>query len=220
MARNRSRFDLTSRQRVLPNMAGRYRVQGQACGWLGKHDTAAAAIIKAEQHVQVCAECDVVAVYDKVGRSQPFMVYLTSKQGQLPATTGGIMATKKKTAAKAAAKTKIKKGPATSDLQRTYAKAKGKSKPKAKTKTSAPAPQKKAASVRKRDPRIPAVGQTIKKVYKGATLTVKVVTDGFEYRGRTHRSLSALAKHITGSTWNGLLFFGLIKRSGDKKAAK
>ena len=34
-------------------------------------------------------------------------------------------------------------------------------------------------------------------------------SDGFEYDGRTYRSLSAVAKRITGQQWNGFLFFGL-----------
>lgn len=40
--------------------------------------------------------------------------------------------------------------------------------------------------------------------------------DGFEYDGEVFRSLSAIAKMITGSHWNGLLFFKIAK----PKAAK
>jgi hypothetical protein len=41
---------------------------------------------------------------------------------------------------------------------------------------------------------------------------VQVETDGFRYEGASFPSLSAVAKHITGTHWNGLLFFGLRKR--------
>jgi hypothetical protein len=36
--------------------------------------------------------------------------------------------------------------------------------------------------------------------------------DGFEYEGEVYRSLTAVAKAITGSHWNGHLFFALRKR--------
>jgi hypothetical protein len=39
-----------------------------------------------------------------------------------------------------------------------------------------------------------------------------VLTDGFEWEGRRYKSLSAIARSITGVRWNGPLFFGL--RSG------
>ena len=41
---------------------------------------------------------------------------------------------------------------------------------------------------------------------------VTVTAEGlFEYDGKTYRSLSAVARHITGTQWNGPLFFGLRK---------
>jgi hypothetical protein len=36
---------------------------------------------------------------------------------------------------------------------------------------------------------------------------------GFEYKGKIYRSLSAIATEITGTRWNGRMFFGLKKRS-------
>jgi hypothetical protein len=39
---------------------------------------------------------------------------------------------------------------------------------------------------------------------------VKVLEGGFEFRGKTHSSLSAIAREATGTSWNGLLFFHLI----------
>jgi hypothetical protein len=74
-----------------------------------------------------------------------------------------------------------------------------------------------AKPVGSRDPRLPKPGTTITKEYNGKTINVRVLENGFEYGGREFRSLSAIAGHITGSTWNGFLFFGLTKRQ-DKKS--
>ena len=60
-----------------------------------------------------------------------------------------------------------------------------------------------------RDSRLPASGTLLTRDFKGHTHVVKVVADGFEYDGRTYRSLSAIAGEITGTRWNGFLFFGL-----------
>jgi hypothetical protein len=68
-----------------------------------------------------------------------------------------------------------------------------------------------------RDPRLPKVGTTITKKYKGKTINVRVLEEGFECGGKEFRSLSAVAKHVTGAIWNGFLFFGLIPRK-DKKS--
>lgn len=40
---------------------------------------------------------------------------------------------------------------------------------------------------------------------------------GFEYEGRRFKSLSAAARHITGSQWSGPVFFGLVKSQREKK---
>ncbi len=47
--------------------------------------------------------------------------------------------------------------------------------------------------------------------WNGRTYQVAVVHGGFEMDGRTWPSLSAIAKHITGTTWSGPRFFGLTK---------
>jgi hypothetical protein len=60
-----------------------------------------------------------------------------------------------------------------------------------------------------RDSRLPAPGTLLTRDFKGRTHVVKVLTDGFEYEGRTYRSLSAIAGEIAGTRWNGFLFFGL-----------
>ena len=63
-----------------------------------------------------------------------------------------------------------------------------------------------------RDPRLPIPGTIIAKVYKGKKLEVKTLEKGFEYKGKVYRSLSAIAKDVTGNNWNGFLFFGLCKK--------
>lgn len=64
-----------------------------------------------------------------------------------------------------------------------------------------------------RDPRLPPVGTILTRKYKGKEYAVTILADGFEYDGETFGSLSAVALAITGTVWNGLLFFGLKKRS-------
>jgi hypothetical protein len=59
------------------------------------------------------------------------------------------------------------------------------------------------------DPRLPQVGSQIARKHKGRTVTVTVLADGFEYLGERYRSLTAVAKEITGSHMNGFRFFGL-----------
>jgi hypothetical protein len=59
------------------------------------------------------------------------------------------------------------------------------------------------------DPRLPRPGTAIVRDYKGRRLLVTVLPDGFEYDGERYRSLSAIAKAVTGSHMNGFRFFGL-----------
>lgn len=59
------------------------------------------------------------------------------------------------------------------------------------------------------DRRLPAVGASITRSYKGRKLSVTVLPDGFEYEGERFRSLTAVAKLVTGSHINGFRFFGL-----------
>ena len=59
------------------------------------------------------------------------------------------------------------------------------------------------------DDRLPPPGTVLTRKYRGETLQVRVLTDGFEYEGRVYPSLSAAAKAITGSHCNGYLFFRL-----------
>jgi len=59
------------------------------------------------------------------------------------------------------------------------------------------------------DDRLPAPGGAITREYKGRTLRVVVLPDGFEFEGERFRSLSAIAKKVTGSHVNGFRFFRL-----------
>ena len=56
---------------------------------------------------------------------------------------------------------------------------------------------------------IPIAGSMIIREWGGVHHEVKVLDDGFEYRGQHWRSLSQIAKTITGTQWNGPMFFGL-----------
>ena len=58
----------------------------------------------------------------------------------------------------------------------------------------------------------PLIGTRLVREYQGTPHTVTVRTDDFEYQGRPYKSLSAIARHITRTRWNGLLFFGLRSR--------
>jgi len=60
-----------------------------------------------------------------------------------------------------------------------------------------------------RDKRLPIPGTIITKDYKGNKLQVKILESGFEYNNKPYKSLSAIAKDVTGAHWNGYLFFGL-----------
>jgi hypothetical protein len=55
----------------------------------------------------------------------------------------------------------------------------------------------------------PIVGTRLLREWQGVEHVVTVTADGFEWQGRPYRSLSAIARAITGTRWNGLVFFGL-----------
>lgn len=67
-----------------------------------------------------------------------------------------------------------------------------------------------------RDRRLPAVGTILTRPYQGRTITVTVLEEGFSHDGQTYRSLSAIAHRVTGTRWNGFLFFGLLNGRGQK----
>jgi hypothetical protein len=45
--------------------------------------------------------------------------------------------------------------------------------------------------------------------WNGRTISVEVLDDGFAYANRVWRSLSEIARHVTGARWSGPRFFGL-----------
>jgi hypothetical protein len=64
--------------------------------------------------------------------------------------------------------------------------------------------------------RLPIPGTVLTRTYRGQRVDVTVLPDGFEHEGQVYRSLSAVAKAVTGSHWNGHLFFGLTTHKRDR----
>ena len=62
------------------------------------------------------------------------------------------------------------------------------------------------------DPRNPVVGTKLIREWDGTAHTVTVLKDGFDWGGQRYKSLSAVARAITGTRWNGYRFFGLRER--------
>lgn len=72
-----------------------------------------------------------------------------------------------------------------------------------------------ATRKRTRPDATPIAGTRLIRDWQGVEHTVTVLTEGYEWQGRPYRSLSAAARAITGTRWNGLVFFGLkSQRSG------
>jgi len=59
------------------------------------------------------------------------------------------------------------------------------------------------------DPRNPVIGTRLVREWNGAEQVITVLKDGFDWQGRRYKSLSAIARDITGTRWNGYRFFGL-----------
>ena len=55
----------------------------------------------------------------------------------------------------------------------------------------------------------PIAGTQLIREYQGVEHLVTVTCAGYDYQGRPYRSLSAIARAITGTRWNGRVFFGL-----------
>ena len=76
------------------------------------------------------------------------------------------------------------------------------------------------ATVNRRIPQGRKKGETILpgtrlvRIWNEQRHEVTVLAEGYEYEGRTFRSLSAIAREITGTRWNGRVFFGLRKGYG------
>jgi hypothetical protein len=62
---------------------------------------------------------------------------------------------------------------------------------------------------RRRPLRLPPPGTYLEREYNGRRVIVKVLVNGFEFDGTIFRSLSAIAHEVTGTKWNGFLFFNL-----------
>ena len=58
---------------------------------------------------------------------------------------------------------------------------------------------------------LPSTGAVIVKNWKNKKLEVKILKKGFEYEGRMYKSLSCLAREISGYAVSGPVFFGLRK---------
>jgi hypothetical protein len=67
---------------------------------------------------------------------------------------------------------------------------------------------------RLRDPRLPAPGTRLCRQFHGQSVSVEVLEKGFRYQERVYRSLSAVAREVTGVQWNGFAFFALIGSPG------
>ncbi|MBN2583495.1 MAG: DUF2924 domain-containing protein [Planctomycetes bacterium] len=75
---------------------------------------------------------------------------------------------------------------------------------------------KRATRRRRRTEGLPVPGTKLARTWRGQRIEVTVTRDGIEYEGRIYRSLTAVAKTVTGSHLSGRAFFGLTRR----KAAK
>jgi hypothetical protein len=60
----------------------------------------------------------------------------------------------------------------------------------------------------------PIRGTRLLREWQGVEYVVTVTADGFEWQGRPYKSLSAIARAITGTRWNGWVFFGLKNHRG------
>src|SRR4030081_655506 len=65
-----------------------------------------------------------------------------------------------------------------------------------------------------RNDRVPIAGTRLVREWQGVQHSVTVRGDDFEYNGRPYKSLSAIARDITGVRWNGWVFFGLKNHRG------
>jgi hypothetical protein len=71
------------------------------------------------------------------------------------------------------------------------------------------------ADNRQCDPRLPAPGTWLTREFRGERIAVEVLEKGFLYQERVYKSLSAVARKVTGTQWNGFAFFAL-RRSAER----
>jgi len=80
-----------------------------------------------------------------------------------------------------------------------------------------------AAAIDRGEPVLTAIARlrpnmSLERGWRGETHSVTVLADGFAYRGQRYRSLSQIARLITGTRWNGPAFFGLRQSNGKVSA--
>ena len=69
-----------------------------------------------------------------------------------------------------------------------------------------------------RDARLPVAGTWLTRQFKGQSVKVEVLEKGFRYQDRVFKSLSAVARHVTGTQWNGFLFFGCVSQGAAERS--
>jgi hypothetical protein len=79
-------------------------------------------------------------------------------------------------------------------------------------------PEPRRASVARRDARLPPPGTVMRRTCNGVEHQVTVLEAGFDYRGEVFTNLSHIARLITGTSWNGYLFFGLKQRTKKERS--
>ncbi len=71
-----------------------------------------------------------------------------------------------------------------------------------------------------RDARLPRPGTILTRRFEDRIITVEVLENGFRYEGEVYRSLSAVARKISGTQWNGFLFFASALNAIGRKAGR
>ena len=66
-----------------------------------------------------------------------------------------------------------------------------------------------------RDSRLPPPGTFIERAFRGKVIRVQVEEEAFVWEEREYKSLSAIAREVTGKAWNGFVFFKLDGTGGD-----
>lgn len=68
-----------------------------------------------------------------------------------------------------------------------------------------------AKNIDKRPKATLEIGSKLIRSYQGLKYEVEIIPQGYLYRHKTYKSLSGVAKAITGKNWNGNVFFGVKK---------
>lgn len=89
--------------------------------------------------------------------------------------------------------------------------------PPRERKSKAPEPEQTVVRVQvnSKPTRSLSVGQSLMRNYKGQNIVVVVKNDGFEWKGQKFKSLTAVAKAVTGKHWNGFNFFRVNEGRGE-----